>query len=103
MAKWHPVARLSELETDEALGVEIEGRPLCIVSSKGEIFAIDDLCPHQRDIRLSEGYVEDGTIECPQHQACFDLRTGKVLQPPAEEDVATYSVRVDGDTVFVEL
>jgi nitrite reductase/ring-hydroxylating ferredoxin subunit len=31
----------------------------------------------------------------------FDLRTGKVLDGPANTDLCLYSVRVEGDEVFV--
>jgi len=46
----------------------------------------------------------DGTIvTCPWHGACFDLTTGKVLEPPAAEGVARYEVRVEGDDVKIEI
>jgi hypothetical protein len=49
---------------------------------------------------LSGGFVEDGVIEGPLHQATFDIRTGRCLSPPATADLPTYEVRnvVNADT-----
>jgi len=54
-------------------------------------------------VPLSEGDVEDGTIECWRHGSRFDLRTGAVLNPPAVKPVATYATRVNGGTVQVDV
>jgi nitrite reductase/ring-hydroxylating ferredoxin subunit len=42
-------------------------------------------------------------IICPWHAARFDLKTGEVLSGPARGPVSTYSVRVQGDDIEVEL
>jgi len=41
---------------------------------------------------LSDGFVEDGKVECPLHQGQFDIRSGKALRAPATEDLRTYAV-----------
>ena len=93
---------LSELPEEGALRVELDGKPICIARSQGEVFAISDVCSHA-DVSLSEGDVEDGTVECWLHGSRFDLRTGKPLSLPATKPVATYSVTVEGDDVNVKL
>ena len=35
--------------------------------------------------------------------ARFDLRTGKAVAPPADLDVATFPVRVEGADIYVGL
>jgi 3-phenylpropionate/trans-cinnamate dioxygenase ferredoxin subunit len=42
-------------------------------------------------------------VTCPWHGAEFDVRTGKVLTPPAVEDVHSYKVIVSGEDVSVEI
>jgi nitrite reductase/ring-hydroxylating ferredoxin subunit len=39
---------------------------------------------------------------CPRHYACFDVRTGRLLNGPVSVDVPIYEVRIEGDTVFVK-
>ena len=93
---------LSDLPEDGALRVELDGTPICIARSGGEVFAISDVCSHA-DVSLSEGDVEDGQIECWLHGSKFDLRTGAPTGLPAIKPVATYSVTVEGDDVLVKL
>ena len=68
--------------------------------SAGEVYAIHDVCSHA-DVALSEGEVEDQTIECWLHGSRFDLRTGRPTGLPATEPVPVYPVKIDGDDVYV--
>jgi nitrite reductase/ring-hydroxylating ferredoxin subunit len=52
---------------------------------------------------LSEGQIIGEDIECPWHRSCFNIKTGRVTRDPAVEGVATYTVRVAGDVVEVEI
>jgi 3-phenylpropionate/trans-cinnamate dioxygenase ferredoxin subunit len=93
---------LAEIPTGGALGVEIDGEPVCLVRTGGKLFAIGDLCPHA-DVALSEGEVHGETIECWMHGSRFDLRTGEPTCRPAKDAVPVYQVLVDGDDVYVDL
>jgi len=96
------VASLDEIPEEGAIRVELDGKPLCIARSQGEVFAVSDICSHA-DVSLSEGDVEDGTVECWLHGSRFDLRTGAPTGLPATKPVATYPVTVEGDDVLVKL
>jgi len=100
--EWHPVVKLSELEDEEPEHARVGDTLVCVVRLEDQIYAINDVCTHEFAL-LSEGFVEDGEIECPLHQARFDLKTGKCTALPAEEDVASYPVKVEGDQVYVGL
>ncbi len=95
-------ARLDQLHADEPLPLEIEGERLALYLLDGEVFAVHDVCTHQFAL-LSEGYLEEGCIECPLHQARFDIRTGAVLCAPGSAPIRTYGVRIDGNDVMVEI
>ena len=45
-------------------------------SRKGELFAIENRCPHRQG-PLSEGVMGDGKIVCPLHGHKFNLKTGQ--------------------------
>jgi nitrite reductase/ring-hydroxylating ferredoxin subunit len=51
---------------------------------------------------LSDGFVEDGCIECPLHQGKFDVKTGAALCAPVTAPVRTYKVQVENGAVMVE-
>jgi 3-phenylpropionate/trans-cinnamate dioxygenase ferredoxin subunit len=83
-----------------ALRVVIDGVPLAIVRSDGEVYAIQDVCSHA-NVALSEGEIEDQTIECWLHGSRFDLVTGRPTGLPATVPVPVYPVKIDGDDILV--
>jgi 3-phenylpropionate/trans-cinnamate dioxygenase ferredoxin subunit len=93
---------LSDIPEEGAIRVELEGIPICLARSGGEVFAISDLCSHA-DVSLAEGDIEDGGVECWLHGSRFNLRTGQPSGLPATKPVATYPVTVEGDDVLVKL
>ena len=92
------ICALGDLEQDAAQRFEVDGVPMAVVlDSSGEVHAIGDVCTHG-DISLSEGFVEDDTLECWAHGSKFSLATGKPLTLPAYEPVPVFAVEViDGD------
>jgi 3-phenylpropionate/trans-cinnamate dioxygenase ferredoxin subunit len=99
---WVWACSASDLADDAALGVEIDGEPVCVARSGGRLFAVRDVCSHA-EVMLSQGDVEDGLIECWLHGSQFDLETGEPVCLPATDPVPTYAVAVDGDDVLVDL
>ena len=93
---------LSELEEDTPKRVELDGTPVSLVRTEGEVFAINDICSHA-NVSLSEGEVEDCQIECWLHGSSFDLRTGKPSGLPATRPVPVYPVKIEGDDVLVSV
>ncbi len=97
------LARLSELPADEGYRVELDDEQAVVLVRTGEgVYALEDCCSHE-EYPLSEGYVEDGTIECALHGSRFDLASGEALNLPATRPVPTYPARVEGDDVLVDL
>lgn len=96
------VCALEDIAVGSAVKVTIDGVPIALVKdSAGEIHALGDTCSHG-EISLSEGFVEDGTLECWAHGSKFDLATGKPQNFPAFEPVPVYSVTIADGEVFVD-
>lgn len=91
----------TDVPKDEALGVTIGDVDVAIARNGDEFFAVQDLCSHAA-VALSEGEVEDCTVECWLHGSRFDLRTGKPTGLPATEPVATFPIEVRDDGVYVD-
>jgi 3-phenylpropionate/trans-cinnamate dioxygenase ferredoxin component len=94
------VCAVDDVPDPGTLPVDLNGIPVVIVKSGGEIFALDEFCTHE-EVSLADGEVYDHTVECWLHGSCFDLRSGKPTGPPASKPLATYQVRIDGDDVLV--
>jgi 3-phenylpropionate/trans-cinnamate dioxygenase ferredoxin subunit len=96
------VCAAGDVKVDQAIRVVVEGIAIAIVrDSAGEVHAIGDKCTHG-DISLSEGFVEDDTLECWAHGSRFDLRTGKPLSLPAYEPVPVFDVTIVDDDVLID-
>jgi nitrite reductase/ring-hydroxylating ferredoxin subunit len=100
MAEWFDVAAAGDLADGQVIGVFAGGKPVALFRLDGDYFALHDLCSHGQ-ARLSEGYVEDGNIECPLHQGLICIRTGEPVSPPITREVDTFPVRVTGDRIEV--
>ena len=98
--EFHAVAKISEISEDEPKAVSIGRLDVGIYKLDGEFYAIDDICTHAYAM-MTDGYIEDGQIECPLHGACFDIKTGKALTAPATIDLRPYPVKVEGDQISV--
>jgi len=75
------------------------GKPVVVARSNGELFAVGATCTHYSG-PLGEGLVADGTIRCPWHHACFNLKTGQP-SAPAFEPIPCYRLVKQGDRVSV--
>jgi 3-phenylpropionate/trans-cinnamate dioxygenase ferredoxin subunit len=92
---------VADVPTDEALGVTVGAYDVAVARDGDEFFAIQDLCSHAA-VALSEGEVDDCTVECWLHGSRFDLRTGKPTGLPATEPVATFPIEIREDAVFID-
>jgi nitrite reductase/ring-hydroxylating ferredoxin subunit len=102
-AKWVRVASVRQVGRGDMLGVEAAGKKIALFHLEDDSWhAIENVCTHAYAL-LTEGWLDGDTIECPLHAGRFDVRTGKGLCAPIEEDVARFPVRIDGADVLVAL
>lgn len=70
-------------------------------NSKGEVFALEDNCPHKNG-PLSEGMVHDDCVTCPLHGYNVQLVSGDVLEPD-EGHVTPFPVKVEDGVLYLDL
>ncbi len=104
MSRFVKVASVDQIDSERGTLVECEGKKIALFSVADRYYAIEDTCTH-RGGPLSEGMLleAEGTVVCPWHGARFDVKTGKVLGPPAPRGVAGFPVRVVGNDIEIEM
>lgn len=101
-AGWHDVAARDQLDADFPLGVEVNGQKVGVFLLGDQVHALEDVCPHAFAL-LSQGFQEDGVIECPLHAARFEVATGKCLSEIGQRDIHCYPVRVQAGRVAIQI
>ncbi len=95
------VAKVSDVPTGEGRVFDAGGIQIALFNLGGEFRALDNTCIH-RGGPLGDGICHGTTVTCPWHGWQFDIATGQCANMPGES-VATYEVRVEGDTVQVKV
>lgn len=96
------VAKVHHIKPGQSRFVQVDGHAVALFNIDGIYFGLDNTCSHSRG-PLSEGRLSGNKITCPWHGAQFEVPTGKCLAGPATEDVKTYSVHVENDSIFIEV
>ncbi|HZC36286.1 MAG TPA: Rieske (2Fe-2S) protein [Chthoniobacterales bacterium] len=90
---------LARIQQERTVTVSGPDCPIVIRWEDGELFALDNRCPHM-GFPLSKGTVKDGVLTCHWHHAQFDLRSGCTFDLWAD-DAPPYEVKIVGDEVWV--
>jgi nitrite reductase/ring-hydroxylating ferredoxin subunit len=101
MAEFVKVASLSELPPGSSRAVEVRGQALALYNVDGAVLATGNTCPH-RGGPLGEGDLAGQVITCPWHGFQYDVKSGRCLTNPALA-IACHPVRLDGDSILVEV
>jgi NADPH-dependent 2,4-dienoyl-CoA reductase/sulfur reductase-like enzyme/nitrite reductase/ring-hydroxylating ferredoxin subunit len=89
----------SDLVGGRLLG-HVGGEEVLVVQSGAQLFAVSAHCTHYHG-PLADGVVDGATVRCPWHHACFDLRSGEALHPPALSPVDCWKVETRDGRLYV--
>lgn len=97
-----PATTLAELPPGTSKRVYAAGEAVALFNLNGTVYAIANRCSHAR-ASLSEGTLDPVrcAVTCPWHEGVFSLETGQVLGGPPALPVATYRVKLEGDTILI--
>ena len=94
------VAQTSDLAPGQMKQVQAGDELILLVNLDGEYYAMDDICSHAY-APLTQGDLNGEEVECPLHGSAFNVKTGEVLSPPANQSLETFAVRIEGDDILV--
>ncbi|MGZ8209309.1 MAG: non-heme iron oxygenase ferredoxin subunit [Burkholderiales bacterium] len=95
-------AKVDELAPGRMKRIDIGGRRILLANVQGRFYAADDTCTHE-EASLSKGFLKGELVKCPLHGSRFNVRTGEALEEPAEENLKTYPVRLQGERILIDL
>jgi glycine betaine catabolism B len=95
------VADTKDIQPSQMKEVEVDGENICVANVEGKYYAIGSICTHEGG-PLADGMLEGYEVECPWHGSKFDVRTGEVTNPPANEPEPSYELNVDGNNILIK-
>jgi len=102
MNDWTDVAAEADLFEGAGVAVSPQGYDIALFKLEEGVYAIDNICTHGH-AKLCDGFLEGFQVECPFHQALFDVRDGSVTCGPATQPVRSWPVKLEGGRVFLKL
>jgi nitrite reductase/ring-hydroxylating ferredoxin subunit len=94
------IARMDEVTPTCPKRVTVGGREIVLFRVGNEIFAVENICPHQQFSVFHQGILDGYTIICPMHAWSFDVRSGKAVAGNGR--LKTFELRVVGNEVLIK-
>jgi len=103
MPQWIAAVGVDDVDEEDVIPFAHAGVDYAIYRSPDDrFFATAGHCTHEKQL-LCDGLVMGTVIECPKHNGRFDYRTGKALGAPVLGDLPTYPVKVEDETVYLQI
>ena len=93
--------KTNEIPAGAIVALDVRGSRVAVANVGGTYYAFDDACTHEQCSLTEMGELAGTTVTCTCHGSEFDVRTGKVLAPPATVPVKVYPTRVEGDALHI--
>lgn len=101
MSDFKRICKLTDLKEEIGKRFIVDDIEIAVFLYKGKVYAIDNICPHQKSPLLFDGYIEDGYVICPAHGWEFNLENGK--RKNNLNGVRTYETKIINDEVYVKV
>lgn len=92
------ICKVSDLKENQGKRLIINDVDIAVFKVDGEIFVLNNICPHQHTALIYDGFIEDGCVVCPAHGWMFNLKTGK--QPTGARGLDSYPVKIIDDQIY---
>ena len=92
------ICKVSDLKESQGKRFLIDDVEIAVFKINDEVYAVNNICPHQHTALIYDGFIEDGCVVCPAHGWMFNLKTGK--QPTGASGLDTYPIKIIDEEVF---
>ena len=98
----HSAGAVADLAPGQMRTADAGGTEVLLCNVDGAITALHPRCTHY-GAPLVDGELNGFRVVCPWHHACFDARTGRHVEAPGCDALASYPVEVRDGEAFVTL
>ena len=102
LSNYVKVCEVADVPPGTMHSVEVGEIKLMVVNVDGTLYAVNRICTHET-ADLSTGFLMGSVVTCPLHLSRFDVKTGAVENLPATVPLATYKLKVEGTSVYVQV
>ncbi len=92
---------LSDLKEEVGRQFFVDDIEIALFKVSGEVFALSNICTHQKTHLMHEGFIEKGMVGCPVHGWMFDLKTGNLAG--GRRGLTSYETLIIDDNVYVKV
>lgn len=103
MGEFVTVGQADEIPEGGAKQFGVSGKEVAVARVGGTLMAFSDICTHRGCNLVDGGEIDGTTIECQCHGSVFDMTTGAVIDGPAQEPLAAFSVREQDGALQIEV
>jgi NAD(P)H-dependent nitrite reductase small subunit len=95
------ICSIYDIEENNGKRFIINETEIAVFKVGGNIFALNNICPHQQSALIYDGFIEDGCVVCPAHGWKFDLRTGN--KKSGSRGLDSYEVKIVDENIYVKV
>ncbi len=95
------LCKYAELKEKSGKRFFVDDVEIALFKVNNEVFALSNICPHQKTHLMHEGFIEDDKVICPIHGWQFELSTGNLA--PDRKGLDSYEVKIIGDEIYVKV
>ena len=99
--EFRKICNLKDLKENVGRRFMVDDVDVAVFKVEGKVYAVSNICPHQKSPIIHDAFLEEGNIVCPAHGWEFRLEDGK--QPTGRNGLDSYEVKVENDEVYVKV
>jgi NAD(P)H-dependent nitrite reductase small subunit len=98
---FYQVCKLSDLKEKQGKKFIVNEVQIAVFKIGENVFALNNVCPHQHSAIIYDGFIEDDCIVCPAHGWKFRLTDGKL--PSGSKGLESYNVKLLNEFVWIKV
>jgi len=95
------ICRYDELKEKIGRRFFVDDVEIALFKVEDKIYALSNICPHQKTHLIHEGFIEEGKVTCPVHGWQFELQSGRLAQD--RKGLDSFEVKIIDNDIYVKV